>query len=58
MLTKAAFIWSKMWNTNLKELFSVLIFYKMEFIHVMAKLILAAIVPVFDITWSLRNHLK
>ncbi len=48
----------KLWNIfyNLKELFSVWISVKMQFIAVLKSCIFSIITPVFSVTWFLKNH--
>ncbi len=41
---------------NLKQLISIWIYFKMQFISVLAKLNFSIITPVFSFTWSFRNH--
>ncbi len=58
MLTKAAFIWSKIQqNCEIGLLFQITVFYfKMQFIPLMQIWIFCIITPVFSVTWSFRNY--
>ncbi len=62
MLIKPAFIWSKIQKNcnivkyyNLKERFSILMYFKISFIPVIQSWIFSIITPAFS-AWSFRNH--
>ncbi len=55
------YIFTKFWNIvkyyyNLKSMFSIAMYFKMQFIPLMQSYIFSIITPVFSVTWSFRNH--